>query len=162
MNHPSPSINQITIPPEREEIVIASYQSAGFTLADVKRQDHGDTMLIFSPGNDSDPVKLQKCLDLLNRLFETDRKVTIYYLKLDCLIGLFGVLCFILSAFALRSGGQILFTLLLILGVFCCTITLYLRPLFTNMGMKKYGQNDPAILQELLEMIHTGKEEMQI
>ena len=146
----------LQVSPGREELVRACYEALGYQLEKVTREEHADTQMIFlleAPAS-ADPAKIQQCRSVLDRLEAIDKRVTYYYLRLVCLVGLIGAVCIGLSFAALRAGQHALFTVLLILGIFGCTITLYLRPLFTGMGMRKYGGEEPALIVELQSLLN--------
>ncbi len=147
--------------PEREELICSTCEALGYRLQEAKRADHMDTELLFQL---EDPEAVSnscraKAESLLARLMQLDAQVTRYYLKLVCLVGMVGAACLGFSFAALKADLHILFTLLLIIGIFGCTITLYLRPLFTRMGMKKYGSEESAIIAELDSLLRIGGED---
>ena len=150
----------VQVKPEREKLVRLCYERLGYRPATVKRDEHADTQLEFvlEDAASCDPQRMERCEAILGKLTEIDRQVTYYFLKLDCLVGLVGAACLGLSVVALRAGVHWLFTVLLIAGLFGCTITLYLRPVFTRMGMKKHGGEEPAMLAELLALLNEGGE----
>lgn len=141
----------LRVGPEREALTRACCEKLGYRMAELRREEHSDTELRFvlERPESYDSGKMERCRGILGKLGEIDKKVTRYFLKLDCLIGLMGAICIGLSFAALRAGVQWLFTVLLALGIFGCTITLYLRPVFTRMGREKYAGEEPALLAEL-------------
>ena len=146
--------------PEREELICSCCEALGYRLGKAKREEHTDTELIFlltDPAS-ADPDKIRQCGVLFARLAAIDRRVTRYYLEKVCLVGLAGAFCLGFSVAALRVGLHALFTLLLILGIFGCTVTLYLRPLFTGMGRKKLGGEEPALIAELAALLKRNDE----
>ena len=149
----------LQVSPGREELVRSCYEALGYQLEKVGREEHADTQMIFlleDPAS-ADPAKIQQCRSVLDRLEAIDRRVTYYYLQLVCLVGMVGAVCLGLSFAALWAGQHALFTVLLIAGIFGCTVTLYLRPLFTGMGMKKYGGEEPALIAELQSLLKNNK-----
>lgn len=145
----------LQVRPEREQLIGSCYEAMGYRLERITRNEHADTKLEFvleDPAS-AEPETLGQCRSILGKLEEIDRQVTYYFLKLDCLVGLIGAVCLGLSVVSLRAGLHVLFTILLILGLFGCSITLYLRPLFTRMGMKKYGGEEPALIAELYALL---------
>ena len=152
---------QMQIRPEREALFSSCYKAMGYRLEDAKRADHMDTQLTFrsEDPNAMDPERKNKAEALLAKLLEIDQRVTRYYLQLVCLVGMIGAACIGCSFIALKADLHILFTLLLLIGIFGCTITLYLRPLFTRWGMRKYGTEEPALIAELEELLGIGGEE---
>ena len=95
---------------------------------------------------------------MFEQLAEIDRRVTRFYLEKVCLVGMAGAFCLGLSFVALRLKLHILFTLLLLLGLFGCTITLSLRPLVTGMGQKKLSGGEAALLAELEALLKQNDE----
>lgn len=151
----------LSVGPERESLVCACFEKLGYRLESKKEEPHADSTLTFML---EDPVafdseRMERCQTLLKKLQEIDRRVTRYFLQLDCLIGLIGAICIALSFTALRARLQGLFTILLVLGLFGCTITLYLRPLFTRMGRRKFAGEEPALLSELQALLDLNGEE---
>lgn len=141
--------------PDREELICSCCKALGYLLEKVKREEHADTELIFllaDPAS-ADPKKIRQCGILFEQLAEIDRQVTRYYLEKVCLVGLAGAFCLGFSFVALWAKLHALFTLLLLLGLFGCTITLSLRPLFTGMGRKKLGGKEPALIAELAALL---------
>lgn len=141
----------LQVNPEREELICSYCEALGYRLEKAKHEEHADTELIFLLEEPAlaDPAKLRQCAAVFEQLAAIDRQVTRYYLKKVCLVGLAGAFCLGLSFAALQAGLHVLFTLLLLLGIFGCTITLSLRPLFTGMGRKKLAGEEPALLAEL-------------
>lgn len=149
----------LQVSPEREELVRSCYETLGYQLEKVVREEHADTQMIFLLEDPAlaDMAKMKQCRSVLGKLEAIDRRVTYYYLQLVCLVGLTGAVCIGLSFAALRAGQHALFTVLLILGIFGCTVTLYLRPLFTGMGMRKYGGEEPALIAELQSLLKNNE-----
>lgn len=149
----------LQVSPGREELVRSCYETLGYQLEKVKREEHADTQMIFLLEDPAlaDLAKIQKCRSVLGKLEAIDKRVTYYYLQLVCLVGLIGAVCIGLSFAALRSGQHALFTVLLILGIFGCTVTLYLRPLFTGMSMRKYGGEELALIAELQSLLKNNE-----
>ena len=148
----------IQIRPELEEIISSTCEALGYQLMEAKRAPHMDTQLIFQLENAEavDDRCREKAEGLLARLMDVETQLIHYYLKLVCLVGMIGAACLGFSFTALKADLHILFTLLLIVGIFGCTITLYLRPLLIRMGLKKYGPEEDAIIDELNSLLDLG------
>lgn len=146
----------LAVNPERETLIRSCCEALGYRLEKTRREEHADTELIFLLEDPAlaDPAKIRQCSDVFGQLAAIDRQVTRYYLEKVCLVGLAGAVCLGLSFAALRAGLHTLFTLLLLLGIFGCTITLSLRPLFTDMGRKKLGGGEPALIAELQALLN--------
>lgn len=146
----------LSVPPEREQLVLSCYEKLGYQTESVVRDEHGDTKITFclQDADAFDPERAARVDAIFAELFAIDRQVMLYYLKRVCLVGLIGAACIGLSFSALHFHVHWLFTVLLLIGIFGCTITLSLRPLFTRMGMRQYGETEPALLAELNALLH--------
>ena len=146
--------------PEREELVCSCCAALGYRLEKARRDEHADTELIFllEDAALADAEKIRQCSAVFEQLAEIDRRVTRFYLEKVCLVGMAGAFCLGLSFVALRLKLHILFTLLLLLGLFGCTITLSLRPLVTGMGQKKLSGGEAALLAELEALLKQNDE----
>lgn len=146
----------LQVNPEREELICSCCEALGYRLEKARHEDHADTELIFLLEDPAlaDPAKLRQCGTIFEQLAEINRQVTRYYLEKVCLVGLAGAFCLGCSFAALWAGLHALFTILLLLGIFGCTITLSLRPLFTGMGRKKLGGGEPALIAELQTLLN--------
>lgn len=149
-NTPQEQID-VRVPSSREQMVCTCMEAIGYRMNTMNRGENIDTEIHLKMEHPEqyDRVRAEKMVELFRRLEAIDQKVTVYFLKWDCLIGLIGAICIALSFFALRAGMQPLFVVLLLLGIFGCTITLYLPAVFTRMGREKYAREEPAILREL-------------
>ena len=145
----------LSVRPEREKLVCSCYEALGYHVEKAERREHENTQvtLVYAGTASLDTAGQEHCRALLERLEAIEKQVIYYYLKLVCGVGLAGAACIGLSFAALHFGQHALFTILLILGIFGCTITLYLRPLFTGMGLKKYGGEEPALIAELQALL---------
>lgn len=101
----------------------------------------------------------RKCEDILDEIKAIDDKADLYYLKRVVLVGMAGAGCMGLSFLFRYFHMQVVFTLLLLLGILGCTVTLTLRPLFTGMGLKKYGADLPELERRLRELMEDTDEE---
>lgn len=146
----------VSVPPERETLVLSCYEKLGYQTESVVRDEHGDTKitLCLQDADAFDPARAARVDAIFAELFAIDRQVMLYYLKRVCLVGLAGAICIGLSFLALHFRVHWLFTALLLIGIFGCTITLSLRPLFTRRGMQRYGEQEPALLAELNDLLH--------
>ena len=145
----------LLVRPERERLVCLCYEALGYRLDKIRREEHADTQMVFQLDDvtSADPARILQCRSILEKIEAIDKQVTYYFLKLDCLVGMIGAACLGLSFAALHAGQHVFFTILLILGIFGCTVTLYLRPVFTRMGMKKYGGEEPVLIAELWSLL---------
>ena len=155
-NKEAKEMKTVSVPPEREQLVLTYYEKLGYKTESVMRDEHGDTRITFclQDAGAFDPKRTARVEAILAELFAIDRQVTLYYLKRVCLVGLAGAVCIGLSFLALHFHVHWLFTALLLIGIFGCTITLSLRPLFTRRGMRQYGEKEPALLAELNALLH--------
>lgn len=149
----------LQVRPEREHLIGFCYEAMGYRLERITRNEHADTMLEFvlEDSASAESETYERCRAILKKIEEIDKQVSYYFLKLDCLVGLIGAVCLGLSVVSLRAGMHVLFTIPLFIGLFGCTITLYLRPVFTRMGMKKYGGEEPALIAELYALLDLKK-----
>lgn len=156
-------IIKLHIRPGRQDLISYSYEQTGYRVEKTEEpgehQTEAELILRREKGGAPESEYAGKVRRLLEELASIDEKVDYFYLHLVCGVGLAGAVCLGLSFPALHSGIHWLFTLLLIAGVFGCTITLYLRPLFTRMGMEKYGAREPEILAQLKALMGAEQEE---
>lgn len=155
MNHPHEEPITVHVRPDREELIRSCYESLGYRTETVTRQAHGDTEILFrletpKPAGSSLPEEIRSLLQDLDGI---DRTVDRYYLKRDVLVGMAGAASIGAAFIMLHYDQQVLFVVFLALGIFGCTIPLYLRPFFTKRGLKKYGQREPEILAKIEELI---------
>ncbi len=155
-----PALLCVAVPPEREALVREYCTSFGYRIEKVEHPEHGDVEFYFRPENPgfSENEYFRKASVIFEEIKEIDRKVRIYYLKRVVLVGMCGAACIGLSFAALHFDLHILFTILLVLGIFGCTVTLYLRPFISGFGMKKYGKNEPELLSELKRLLSEAAE----
>ena len=151
MNHPYEEQITVHVRPDREELIRSCCESLGYRTETVTRQAHGDTEILFRPetpipAGSSLPEEIRS---LLRELDDIDRTVDRYFLKRDVLVGMAGAASIGASFVMLHYDQQVLFVIFLALGIFGCTIPLYLRPYFTRKGMEKYGRREPEILAEI-------------
>ncbi len=148
-------ILRVTVPPEREALVREYCEAFGYRIIGEEHPEHGDMEFIFHPEDPKRPKdeRYQKASQVFEKIKEIDGKVRVYYLKRVVLVGMAGAALIGLSFAALHYHQQVLFAILLMLGIFGCTITLYLRPLFTKYGMKKYGAEEQELLAELRKLL---------
>ena len=153
----------VQVVPEREKLVCACYERLGYTAETVRHNESGDAQILFrlNTNNEYDAERMARCEAILAELFEIDREVTVYYLKRVCLVGLIGALCIGLSFLALHGGIRWLFTALLVIGIFGCTITLSLRPLFTRLGMKQFQNRENALLTDLQALLGLTEDDLK-
>lgn len=146
---------RLQVIPEQERLVQGCYEALGYRLVSEKPQEHGDTELVMELADESafEEGKFRRCQELLGRLETLNRRVIRYYLERVVAVGLAGAVCIGLSFLALHFHVQWLFVVLLLLGIFGCTVTLSLRPFFYRQWMKKYGQEVPGILAGLEEAL---------
>ena len=145
----------LQVVPEQEGLVQGCYEALGYKLEACRPQDHGDTTLVFRLEEKAafNEEKFIRCRELLGRLDTMNRQAVRYYLHLVCGVGLAGAVSIGLSFVALQAGIQWLFVVLLLLGLFGCTVTLYLRPSIYKLWMKKHGGEVPGILAELESLL---------
>ena len=106
-----------------------------------------------------DSLLRRKCEDILDEIKRIDVKAERYYLERVVLVGLVGALCIGLSFLFLHFHIRVAFALLLFIGLICCTVTLSLRPLFTAMGLRKFGVELPDLEERLREILGGAGEE---
>ena len=146
---------RITVPPERETLVREYCETFGYRICREEHPEHGDAEFFFRPEQPEliKDKRYEKASELFEEIKEIDRKVDRYYLKRVVLVGLAGAALIGISFIALHFHQQILFTILLVLGIFGCTITLNLRPFISKFVMKKYGKKEPELLAQLKNLL---------
>lgn len=138
---------------ERTSLYINCYETLGYQLKSQTAIEGNDDFkkLCFhsiSPECQHKPLETD-CEAVLKEIEDIDKRIDLFYLQRVVLVGMVGAGCIALSIVFLLHHLQILFTIFLLLGLFGCTITLGLKPLFVNMGSAKLGTQLPELIQKL-------------
>lgn len=149
---------------QREKLYTECYEALGFHVwSRMKESDTSAfTPITFrreDPESKQDTFLRRKCEDILDKIHQIDAKSERYYLERVVLVGVIGTLCIGLSFLFLHFHIHIVFALLLLIGLVCYTVTLSLRPVFTAMGLRKFGAELPALEAQLYELLGGADEE---
>lgn len=134
----------------RERLYIECYEAMGFHLwSRTQDSDTSDFVELTFRREDEETkegaVLRRKCEALLGEIEKIDKKAGRYYLERVVLVGMIGAVCIGLSFLFLHFHLHIVFTSLLLVGLTGCTVTLALKPLFTSLGLKKFGAGLPEL-----------------
>lgn len=129
---------------EREALYTECYESLGYIRVRGTSQGQASTTsetVFIREGDEPEAVteRRKRCEAVLADIEVIDAKVERYYLERVVLVGMAGAACIGLSLLFLHFGWHIAFTLSLLVGLFGCSITLSLRPVFIHMGLKPFG-----------------------
>lgn len=148
----------------REKLYTECYESLGFRVWNRTREsDTSDFVELTFRREDKETKKgfvlRRRCEDILHEIETIDKKVIRYYLERVVLVGLIGAACIGLAFLFLHFHIHIAFTVFLLTGLTGCTVTLALRPLFTSMGLKKYGAALPELEAQLRVLMDDAGQE---
>ncbi len=149
---------------QREKLYTECYETLGFHVWSRTRESDTSplTELTFrreDAETKEDALLRQKCEDILDEIKQIDAKAERYYLERVVLVGMVGALCIGLSFLFLHFHIHVVFAMLLLIGLICCTVTLSLRPVFTAMGLQKFGVGLPALEAQLRELLDDADKE---
>lgn len=148
---------------EREALYTECYETLGYIQVKGVPEDQASMIskVVFAREEEETGAvadRRKRCEAVLADIEAIDAKVDRYYLERVVLVGLAGAACIGLSFLFLHFRWHIAFTLSLLVGLFGCTITLALRPIFTRMGLRRFGGEVPG-LEEKLRAILAEKED---
>ena len=145
---------ELRVRAEREKLICACYEALGYTHIKTTREGDASIMLkaVFVR-EEAEPKEVgdrrERCEAVLAEIESIDAKAERYYLERVVLVGMAGAACIGLSFLFLHFGWHIAFTLALLAGLFGCSITLALRPVFIRMGLARFGGELPQLERKL-------------
>lgn len=142
----------------REKLYMECYESLGFHTWSRTRDSDTSNFVELTFRREGGETKTgavlrRNCEDVLREIESIDKKANRYYLERVVLVGLIGAVCIGLSFLFLHFHIHTAFTAFLLIGLTGCTVTLALRPLFTSIGLKKYGAALPELEGQLRRLM---------